>query len=50
VANAGAGDITGKARSPYIWRSLFTNARYRRRWHTLAQSGFKDAVYAIAPD
>ncbi|HWN31680.1 MAG TPA: ABC transporter substrate-binding protein, partial [Pseudonocardia sp.] len=25
VANAGAGDITGKARSPYIWRSSFTN-------------------------
>jgi len=51
VANAGAGDITGKARSPYIWRSSFTNAQISSAMGThLAQSGFKDGVYAIAPD
>src|SRR3569833_2299759 len=27
VANAGAGKITGEARSPYIWRTSFTNAQ-----------------------
>ena len=27
VANAGAGAITGAARSPYIWRTSFTNAQ-----------------------
>ncbi|MDN5858676.1 MAG: ABC transporter substrate-binding protein [Pseudonocardia sp.] len=51
VANAGAADITGKARSPYIWRSSFTNAQISAAMGThLAQSGFKDAVFAIAPD
>jgi branched-chain amino acid transport system substrate-binding protein len=51
VANAGAGDITGKARSPYIWRSSFTNAQVSSAMGAhLAQSGFKDGVYAIAPD
>jgi len=51
VANAGAADITGKARSPYIWRSSFTNAQISSAMGThLAQSGFKDGVYAIAPD
>ena len=51
VANAGAEDITGKARSPYIWRSSFTNAQISSAMgRHLAQSGFKDGVYAIAPD
>lgn len=51
VANAGAEDITGKARSPYIWRSSFTNAQISSAMGThLAQSGLKDGVYAIAPD
>ncbi|MDT7599774.1 MAG: branched-chain amino acid transport system substrate-binding protein [Pseudonocardiales bacterium] len=51
VANAGAADITGKARSPYIWRSSFTNAQVSSAMGAhLAQSGFKDGVYAIAPD
>jgi branched-chain amino acid transport system substrate-binding protein len=51
VANAGAGDITGKARSPYIWRTSFTNAQVSSAMgRHLAQSGFKDGVYAIAPD
>ena len=51
VANAGAADITGKARSPYIWRSSFTNGQISSAMGAhLAQSGFKDGVYAIAPD
>lgn len=51
VANAGAGDITGKARTPYIWRTSFTNAQIAAAMGThLAQSGLKDGVYAIAPD
>jgi len=51
VANAGAEDITGKARSPYIWRSSFTNGQISSAMGAhLAQSGFKDGVYAIAPD
>lgn len=51
VANAGAADVTGKARTPYIWRSSFTNAQISGAMGTyLADSGFKDGVYAIAPD
>jgi branched-chain amino acid transport system substrate-binding protein len=51
VTNAGAADVTGKARTPYIWRTSFTNAQISAAMGThLAQSGFKDAVYAIAPD
>ncbi|GEL20969.1 ABC transporter substrate-binding protein [Pseudonocardia asaccharolytica] len=51
VANAGAADITGKARTPHIWRTSFTNAQISAAMGThLARSGFSDAVYAIAPD
>jgi branched-chain amino acid transport system substrate-binding protein len=51
VANAGAEDITRKARSPYIWRSSFTNGQISSAMGAhLARSGFKDGVYAIAPD
>jgi branched-chain amino acid transport system substrate-binding protein len=51
VTNAGAEDVTGKARTPYIWRSSFTNAQIAAAMGThLAQSGFTDGVYAIAPD
>jgi branched-chain amino acid transport system substrate-binding protein len=49
VANAGAGDITGKARSPYIWRTSFTNAQV-----TVALgkhlAGAGKTAFAIAPD
>jgi branched-chain amino acid transport system substrate-binding protein len=49
VANAGAGDITGKARSPYIWRTSFTNAQV-----TVALgkhlAGPGKTAFAIAPD
>ena len=30
VTNAGAADVTGKARTPYIWRTSFTNAQVVR--------------------
>jgi branched-chain amino acid transport system substrate-binding protein len=49
VANAGAADITGKARSPYIWRTSFTNAQV-----TVAMgkrlAGAGKTAFAIAPD
>jgi branched-chain amino acid transport system substrate-binding protein len=51
VTNAGAGDLTGKARTPYIWRTSFTNAQVSAAMGAhLAGSGFKDGVFAIAPD
>jgi branched-chain amino acid transport system substrate-binding protein len=51
VTNAGAEDVTGKARTPYIWRSSFTNGQIAAAMGThLAQSGFSEGVYAIAPD
>jgi branched-chain amino acid transport system substrate-binding protein len=51
VTNAGAADVTGKARTPYIWRTSFTNAQVSAAMGThLARSGFTEGVYAIAPD
>jgi branched-chain amino acid transport system substrate-binding protein len=51
VANAGAEDITGAGASPYIWRSSFTNGQVAGAMGThLAQAGFAEGVYAIAPD
>jgi branched-chain amino acid transport system substrate-binding protein len=51
VANAGAEDVTRKARTPYIWRSSFTNGQIAAAMGThLARSGFTEGVYAIAPD
>lgn len=51
VTNAGAADVTGAKRSPYVWRSSFTNAQVSSSMGThLASSGFKDGVFAIAPD
>ncbi|MEJ3655353.1 ABC transporter substrate-binding protein [Actinomycetes bacterium KLBMP 9759] len=51
VTNAGAGDVTGAKRTPYIWRTSFTNAQVSAAMGThLAQSGFKDGVFALAPD
>jgi ABC-type branched-chain amino acid transport systems, periplasmic component len=51
VTNAGAADVTGKARTPYIWRSSFTNAQVSAAMGSyLAGSGFKEGVFAIAPD
>jgi branched-chain amino acid transport system substrate-binding protein len=49
IANAGAGDITGAGRSPYVWRVSFTNAQVSGAMGKhLAASGEK--AYAIAPD
>ena len=53
ISNAGAIDLTGKgkAASPYVWRSSFTNAQVAAAvGKHLAGEGFKDAVYTIAPD
>ena len=51
VTNAGAADVTGKARTPYIWRTSFTNAQVSAAMGAhLAASGLQDGVYAIAPD
>jgi len=51
VGNAGAGAITGGARTPYIWRASFTNAQVSsvmgKHLSTLADVG---PVYLIAPD
>jgi branched-chain amino acid transport system substrate-binding protein len=49
VSNAGAADITGKARSPYIWRTSFTNAQVAQAMGKYLASISKTA-YAIAPD
>jgi branched-chain amino acid transport system substrate-binding protein len=51
VANAGAGAITGSARSPYIWRSSFTNAQVSSvMGQHLAKAGAGGSVYMLAPD
>jgi branched-chain amino acid transport system substrate-binding protein len=51
VANAGAGAITGSARSPYIWRTSFSNAQISSVMgsHLAAVAG-TGPVYLIAPD
>jgi branched-chain amino acid transport system substrate-binding protein len=51
VANAGAADITGAKRSPYVWRTSFTNAQIASAMGKHL-SGIADAgpVYLIAPD
>lgn len=51
VTNAGAADVTGKARTPYIWRTSFVNAQISAAMgQHLASTGFQDGVFAIAPD
>jgi branched-chain amino acid transport system substrate-binding protein len=51
VTNAGAEDVTAKARTPYIWRTSFTNGQISAAMGShLARSGFQEGVYAIAPD
>jgi len=51
VTNAGAEDVTAKARTPYIWRTSFTNGQISAAMGAhLARSGFREGVYAIAPD
>jgi branched-chain amino acid transport system substrate-binding protein len=51
VANAGASDITGAKRSPYIWRTSFTNVQIASATGTyLAGQPDVGPVYLIAPD
>lgn len=49
VSNAGAADITGKARSPYIWRTSFTNAQVAAAMGKYL-AGTGKTAYALAPD
>jgi branched-chain amino acid transport system substrate-binding protein len=49
VSNAGAADITGKSRSPYIWRTSFTNAQVAGAMGKYL-AGTGKTAYAIAPD
>jgi branched-chain amino acid transport system substrate-binding protein len=51
VTNAGAEAVTAAKRTPYIWRTSFTNGQVAAAMGAhLAQSGFSEGVYAIAPD
>lgn len=51
VTNAGAGALTGPERTPYIWRTSFTNAQVAGAMGTyLAETGLADGVFVIAPD
>jgi branched-chain amino acid transport system substrate-binding protein len=50
VSNAGAGAITGAARTPYIWRTSFTNAQVAAVMGKVLTSEATGAVYTIAPD
>jgi len=49
IANAGAGAITGAGRTPYIWRTSFTNAQVAAAMGGFLAGTVKKA-YAIAPD
>lgn len=52
IANAGANDITGAQRSPYIWRVSFSNSQtgFAVGQHLATVADVADAVYALAPD
>ncbi|MBN9113687.1 MAG: ABC transporter substrate-binding protein [Pseudonocardia sp.] len=51
VTNAGAADITGKARTPYVWRTSFQNAQVAAAAGPyLAQQNVQGGVFLIAPD
>jgi branched-chain amino acid transport system substrate-binding protein len=49
ISNAGAGAITGAGRTPYIWRTSFTNAQVAAAMGT-SLAGSAKRAYAIAPD
>jgi len=49
ITNAGANDITGAARSPYIWRTSFSNSQVSGAMGKYLAGSAKTA-YAIAPD
>lgn len=51
VANAGAADITGKSRTPYVWRTSFQNAQVAAAAGPhLAEQDIPGGVFLIAPD
>jgi len=50
VSNAGAGDITGAARTPYIWRTSFTNAQVASVMGKVLGGTVTGGVFTIAPD
>jgi branched-chain amino acid transport system substrate-binding protein len=50
VSNAGAGSITGPGRSPYIWRTSFTNAQVAGAMGRYLSTTDIKTAYAIAPD
>lgn len=51
VTNAGAADITGKSRSPYVWRTSFQNAQVAAAAGPyLARQNIRGGVFLIAPD
>ncbi|SFN15797.1 amino acid/amide ABC transporter substrate-binding protein, HAAT family [Pseudonocardia ammonioxydans] len=51
VANAGAADITGKARTPYVWRTSFQNAQVAAAAGPhLAEQNIPGGVFLIASD
>ncbi|WP_214401336.1 ABC transporter substrate-binding protein [Pseudonocardia lacus] len=51
VGNAGAADITGRHRTPYIWRTSFQNAQVAAAVGPyLAQENIPGGVFLIAPD
>lgn len=51
VANAGAADITGSKRSPYVWRTSFQNAQVAAAAGPhLAKQNVPGGVFLIAPD
>lgn len=51
ISNAGANDVTGDARNPYIWRASFTNAQAAfAMGEYLAGQQPEGGVYLMAPD
>lgn len=51
IANAGAGALTGDARSPYIWRTSGTNAQWASPMGKhMASLNVDGGVYALASD
>jgi branched-chain amino acid transport system substrate-binding protein len=52
ISNAGANDLTGKAGSPYIWRTSLTNSQvpFALGKYLAKQSGAKGGAYSLAAD
>jgi branched-chain amino acid transport system substrate-binding protein len=50
IANAGAGAITAAARTPYVWRTSFTNAQIAAVMGQYLAKSNAGPVYVLAPD